>query len=158
MARQRRRATAPSGDAVSTQRFTIDASVFVNAFNPHEAGHAASLEFLAAVHRQAVPVIIPSLAAVEIAPAVARAADDTDGALGYVNAVMALPYLSVVQLTGPLSRLAATLAATHRLRGADAIYAAVARRYGTTLVSRDREQRARGGEAVDCRTPETAFR
>jgi len=158
MARQRRRAPAPSADGVSTQRFTIDASVFVNAFNPHEAGHAASLAFLAAVHRQAAPVIIPSLAAVEIASAIARTTDDTDGALGYISAVMGLPYLSVVQVTEPLSRQAATLAATHRLRGADAIYVAVARRYGTVLVSRDREQRARGAGAVDCRTPETAFR
>jgi predicted nucleic acid-binding protein len=29
------------------------------------------------------------------------------------------------------------LAATHRLRGADALYVAVAHRYGTTIVSRD---------------------
>ena len=158
MARQRRRAAAPAGEAGSTQRFTVDASVFVNAFNPHEAGHAASLEFLAAVHRQAIPVIIPSLAAVEIASAIARAADDTEGALAYLSAVLGLPCLSVIQLTGPLSRQAATLAATHRLRGADAIYVAVARRYGTTLVSRDREQRARGAAVVDCRTPEAAFR
>lgn len=158
MARRRRGAAAAPAGAASTRRFTVDASVFVNAFNPHETGHAASLEFLAAVQREAIPVIIPALAPIEIAAAVARAADDTEGAMAYVNAVMALPYVSVIQLTGPLSRQATALAANHRLRGADAIYVAVARRYGTILVSRDREQRARGAEAVDCRTPETAFR
>src|SRR5580765_7101375 len=114
MARRRRGAAAAPAGAASTRRFTVDASVFVNAFNPHETGHAASLEFLAAVQREAIPVIVPALAPIEIAAAVARAAD--------------------------------------------AIYVAVARRYGTMLVSRDREQRARGAEAVECRTPETAFR
>jgi predicted nucleic acid-binding protein len=53
-----------------------------------------------------------------------------------------------------MARQAAELAAGHRLRGADSIYVAVARRYGTTLVSRDEEQRLRGSTLVTCLTPE----
>jgi predicted nucleic acid-binding protein len=49
------------------------------------------------------------------------------------------------------------LAAAHRLRGADAVYLAVARRYGTTLVSRDDEQRTRGAAVASCKTPEEAL-
>ncbi len=56
-----------------------------------------------------------------------------------------------------MARQAAELAATHRLRGADAVYLAVARRYGTTLVSRDVEQRARGSAAGPWQTPEEAL-
>jgi hypothetical protein len=43
------------------------------------------------------------------------------------------------------------------LRGADSIYVAVARRYGTTLVSRDDEQRTRGSAVVACLTPKGAL-
>jgi hypothetical protein len=41
------------------------------------------------------------------------------------------------------------------LRGADAVY--VARRYGTTIVSRDVEQTTRGAAAIACQTPEEAL-
>ena len=75
----------------------------------------------------------------------------------YANATVALPHLTLVPLTTAVARQAADLAATHRLKGADAVYVAVARRYGTTLVSRDGEQRARGAEAVVCQTPEEAL-
>ena len=143
--------------AVSTRRYTVDASVFVNAFNPHEDGHVESLQMLAAVQERGDPIIVPTLLLPEIAASVARASNDTAGALQYANATAALPHLTLVTLTPPLARQAADLAATHRLRGADAVYLAVARRYGTTLVSRDNEQRTRGSAAATCQTPEEAL-
>ena len=150
---QRRR----SGQAAPEQRrYTIDASVFVNAFNPHEEGHAESLAILTAIQERDDPVIVPTLLLPEIAAAVARASDDSDGALSYANATAGLPNLTLVPLTLTMARQAAELAAAQRLRGADSIYVAVARRYGTTLVSRDDEQRSRGSEVVVCRTPEDA--
>src|SRR5262245_6939765 len=158
MAARRRRVREAGIEAFPAERFTIDASVFVNAFNPHEDGHDGSLAFLATIHRQSDPVIVPSLLLVEVASAVARATNDSEGALAYAESIAALPYLSVIPLTSALARQAASLAAAHRLRGADAVYVAVARRYGTTIVSRDRDQRARGGAVVTCRTPEAAFR
>jgi predicted nucleic acid-binding protein len=45
-----------------------------------------------------------------------------------------------VPLDGALADRAAHLAATARLRGADAVYAAVAQQYATTLVTLDRQQ------------------
>jgi predicted nucleic acid-binding protein len=157
MAARRRLAPDRDASALATRRFTVDASVFVNAFNPHESGHAASLAFLSAIHRQSDPVIVPALLLVEVAFAVARASDDTEGALAYAESIAALPHVSLITLTSPLARQGASLAATHRLRGADAVYVAVARRYGTVLVSRDREQRTRGASAVSCATPQAAL-
>jgi predicted nucleic acid-binding protein len=142
----------------AAQRYTVDASVFVNAFNPHEAGHAASLQILSAIQERGDPVIVPTLLVPEIAAAVARATDDNAGALQYAVAAAALPHLTLVSLTAAVARQAAELAAAHRLRGADAIYVAVARRYGTTIVSRDDEQRTRGGAVVTCQTPEEALK
>jgi predicted nucleic acid-binding protein len=128
----------------------------VNAFNPHEEGHAESLAALTAIQERGDPIIVPTLLLPEIAAAVARASDDRDGALEYANATAGLPHLTLVTLTPTMARQAAELAATYRLRGADSIYVAVARRYGTTLVSRDGEQRSRGSAVVACQTPEEA--
>ncbi len=142
--------------ALTSLRYTIDASVFVNAFNPHEEGHAQSLA-IAAIQEAGDPVIVPALLLPEVASAVARASDDRGGALEYANATAALRHLTLVSLTSTMARQAAELAAIHRLRGADAVYLAVARRYGTTVVSRDEEQRSRGSGIVTCQTPEEAL-
>ena len=140
-----------------SHRYTIDASVFVNAFNPHEDGHAQSLQVLAAIQERGDPVIVPMLLVAEVASAVARASDDGAGAIRYALAMAALPHMTLVTLTAAMARQAAELAAAHRLRGADAVYLAVTRRYGTTLVSRDDEQRRRGGAVAACLTPEEAL-
>jgi len=140
-----------------SQRYTIDASVFANAFNPHEDGHAQSLQILTSIQERGDPVIVPTLLLAEVASAVARASGDSAGSIQYALAMAALPHVTLVTLTTATARQAADLAATHRLRGADAVYLAVARRYGTTLVSRDDEQRTRGGAVAPCQTPEEAL-
>lgn len=139
------------------RRFTVDASVFVNAFNPHETGHAASLRVLSAIQERGDPIIVPALLLTEVASAIARATDDTAGAVAYVDAIAALSNVTLVTMTSAVARQAADLAATHRLRGADALYVAVSLRYGTVLVTRDGEQRKRGAAAVLCQTPEEAL-
>jgi predicted nucleic acid-binding protein len=137
--------------------YTIDASGFVNAFNPHEEGHEESLAVLTAIQDRGDPIIVPPLLLPGIAAAVTRATGDRDAAIQYVHAAAALPHLTLVGLTLPLARQALELSATHRLRGADAVYVAVARRYGTVLVSRDQEQVSRGSIVVACQTPEDAL-
>jgi len=156
-ARRVRRRRPSRARVFKSTRYTVDASVFVNAFNPHEHGHAESLQLLAAIQERGDPVIVPTLLVPEIASAVARASGDSAGALQYANATAGLPQLTLVALTPAMARQAAELAATHRLRGADAIYLVVARRYGTTLVSRDEEQRTRSSVAATCQTPEEAL-
>jgi predicted nucleic acid-binding protein len=153
-----KRRTARTRRARTTsRRYTIDASVFVNAFNPHEEGQAESLQIISAIQEHGDPVLVPALLVPEVASAVARATDDASGAIQYANATAGLPHLTLVPLTAAVARQAADLAANHRLRGADAVYVAVARRYATTLVSRDDEQRTRGGKVVVCQTPEEAL-
>ncbi|MGE0444920.1 MAG: type II toxin-antitoxin system VapC family toxin [Vicinamibacterales bacterium] len=156
MAGARRQPRRPESAAPEQRRYTIDASVFVNAFNPHEDGHEESLALLTIIQERGDPVIVPTLLLPEIAAAVARASDDSDGAIAYAQAASGLPNLTLVSVTPAMARQAAELAAAHRLRGADSIYVAIARRYGTTLVSRDDEQRLRGSAIVACVTPEEA--
>lgn len=113
---------------------------------------------LTAIQERGDPVIAPTLLVAEIASAVARATDDRGSALEYANATAALAHLTLVSLTPVMARRAAELAATYRLRGADAVYLATAQRYATTLVSRDQEQLMRGSRIVLCQTPEDALR
>jgi predicted nucleic acid-binding protein len=147
----------PQQPDTQPRRYTIDASVFVNAFNPHETGHTGSLAILTAVQKRGDPVIVPTLLLPEVAAAVSRASGDSAGALEYARAAAGLSHLTLVTLSPTMARHAAELAATHRLRGADAVYVAVARRYATTLVSRDGEQRSHGAAVVRCQTPEDAL-
>jgi predicted nucleic acid-binding protein len=159
MAAARKAPRRPSRKKVAAHlRYTVDASVFVNAFNPHEDGHAESLAILAAIQEHGEPVIVPTLLLPEVTSAVARASDDSAGAVQYADATAALPHLTIVALTSTMARQAAELAAVHRLRGADSVYVAVARRYGTTLVTRDEEQRSRASAVITCQTPEEALR
>lgn len=131
--------------------------MFVNAFNAHERGHGESLQILATIQQRGDPVIVPILLVAEIASAVARVTDDRAGALQYASATAALPNLTLVALTAALGRQAAELAAAHRLRGADAVYLAVARRFATSLISRDEKQLRRGSRVAACLTPEEAL-
>ena len=129
----------------------------MNAFNPHEHGSTESLRVLTMIQERGEPVIVPTLLVAEIAAAVARATNDGAGALRYAQATAALAHVTFVSLTPTVARQAAELAVSHRLRGADAVYLAVARRYGTTLVSRIEEQRTLGAAVVICQTPEEAL-
>ena len=120
--------------------YTIDASVHLSALNPAETHSAASQAFLELVQQQAVPLFCPTLLLVEVAAAVARVFGDAERAVALVTALRGLPNQTLVPLDDALANLAARLAAVARLRGADAVYAAVAQHYSTTLVTLDRQQ------------------
>ena len=146
-------------------KVTIDASVHLNALNPHEDGSAESQLLIAAIHR--VPteegelpheVVVPMLLLVEIAASTARVFDDGERGVGAADAVRQLPYQTWVALDETLTTEAAQLGADYRLRGADAVYGAVARRYDSTLVTLDRQQLDRLGSILRVCTPTEAIR
>ena len=126
-----------------TSTYTVDASVFLNAFNPYEAGHGESHRFLARLQERAIPIIVPTLLLPEVAAAVSRGRQDERLAREFAVALSQLPHLTMIPLDSTLAHQAADVAAQYRLRGSDAVYAAVALRFGSTLVTLDREQRER---------------
>jgi predicted nucleic acid-binding protein len=132
---------------------TIDASVFVNAFSPVEEGSDASLEFINSLKKQGVPIILPVLVLPEITAAVARKQNNTELALKLEQEIKLLSNATFVDVDGLLADLAVEVAANHRLRGSDAVYAAVALRFGTQLITLDREQLERLPKVLDVRTP-----
>ncbi|UCC63636.1 MAG: DUF3883 domain-containing protein [Anaerolineae bacterium] len=55
--------------------YTVDASVFLNAFNPYEAGHEESHRLLARLQEEAAPIVVPTLLLPGVAAAVALTAN-----------------------------------------------------------------------------------
>jgi len=133
--------------------FTVDASVFLNAFNPFEAGHEESQRLLARLQEKAFPIIVPALLQPEAAAAIGRGRGDPELARQFVAALRRLPHLVWVPLDEGLAAQAADVAAQHGLRGSDAVYLAVALRFGSTLVTLDREQRERVAPTAVARYP-----
>ncbi len=132
---------------------TVDASVFVSAFTPSEPAHAASKSFLRQTTEAGVPIFLPTLAIVEIAAAVGRGQDNPELGSAFASEISRLPQLTLIALDEPLAQEAADIAARYRLRGSDAVYAAVARRFATALVTLDKEQRRRAAPVVTVRHP-----
>lgn len=136
---------------------TIDASVFVNAYNPREEGHAASREFLHLVRSASLPMIVPTLILPEVAAVLTRAQADPGRARAFSRHLEHLPNLILVPLDAALARESVQAATRCSLRGSDAVYAALALRFGSVLVSRDRQRLERVGEMVRALKPEQAI-
>jgi predicted nucleic acid-binding protein len=137
--------------------YTVDASVFLNAFNPYEPGHEESRRLLALMQERGTPIVVPTLLLPEVAAAVGRGRRDTNLARRFAAALRQLPHLVLTPLDETLAWQAADVAAQHRLRGSDAVYAAVALRFGSSLVTLDREQRERVAEVIPAFLPAEAL-
>lgn len=132
---------------------TVDVSVFVNAFSPTEEGSLQSWRFLTEQKANGVPVIAPVLLLTELAAAITRKQNNAELALRLALEVKNLPNLTLIDVDASLVELSSGIAARHRLRGVDAIYAAVAQRFTTPLVTLDREQLERLAGLVPVRKP-----
>jgi predicted nucleic acid-binding protein len=123
--------------------YTLDASVHISALNPHELASGNSQALLRLLHEHQTPLFCPTLLVVEVAAAVARRGDSVDHAIALAALVRDWPGQTLVSLDTAIGDRAAGLAARYHLRGADAVVAAVAQQYGTSLITLDRQQLGR---------------
>jgi len=137
--------------------YTVDARVWVNAFDQREPGHQVSRQFLEALRDQVLPIIVPNLVLVEVAGAISRTRHAPGQAQAFATALGRLPHVTVRVLDEVCALHAFTLAAQHGLRGADAVYAAVARASGSTLVTLDNEHLTRLSHLMTVYTPTVAL-
>jgi predicted nucleic acid-binding protein len=135
----------------------IDASVYVSRVQRQEVHHLASVRLLETVAARGVVVVCPEILVPEVAAALARGVDDTEMAWRAAAHLRTLPGHRFVGVDRALSDLAARLAAGCRLRGCDAIYAALAQREGARLITWDEQQRGRAATIVDTLTPAEAL-
>jgi predicted nucleic acid-binding protein len=133
--------------------FTVDASVWVNADSPTEPKSAQSRLFLDTVAASSIPIVVPTLLRVEVAAAIGRTRKEAVLARAFFEKLASLPFLRWVSLDLALATKAAGLAADHGLRGADAVYAAVAITHGCEPISLDQEHLTRLASVLRVRTP-----
>lgn len=131
----------------------VDASVWVSRFIPADVHHARSRQWLEDHLANGRRVLAPTLLLVEVAGAIGRRTGDPVVARRAVDSLCALPGLAWVGLPGDVRDHAAELAITLRLRGADAVYVAIADRLGVPLVTWDVEQLSRASARVVTLTP-----
>src|SRR5262245_38055502 len=119
---------------------TVDASVFVNALSPDEEGSDVSAKFISQLKQDGVVLMQPTLFITEIVASIARKQDSIDIALEVLHDLGKLPNLTLIELDSDFTNFASEVAAMNRLRGSDAVYAAVALRFGTELITLDKAQ------------------
>lgn len=132
---------------------TIDASVFVSAFMPTEPAHQASKAFMLNVREQSIPILVPVLVLPEISAALSRGQGKPELALAFVQEIRNLPNTTFIDVDDAVATLAVEVAANNRLRGSDAVYAAVALRFGSELITLDKEQLDRLPKVLTVRKP-----
>lgn len=131
----------------------VDASVWVSALVAGETDHAASRAWLERRAHASQLVVGPSLLLPEVAAAISRRTGRPRLGHRAVSALLRWPGLRIVAIDEELAEKAARLAADLRLRGADAVYVAVACRIEVPLVTWDREQLERGTRVVSVMEP-----
>lgn len=137
--------------------YTLDANIFARDTEPGDPSYAECRALLDALDQQKTPVIVPNLLLAEVAAVVSRTRRDPIRARLTAGAIAAFTHVRLIALDESLAQEAAEIPADRALRGADAVYVAVARRYGCALVSLDREQRERATPVVRALTPAEAL-
>ncbi len=118
---------------------TVDANVFISAASATEAQHQISQTFFGRASMLSVALYCPTLLLPEVAAGIARPTGRSGFATRTVSGILRLPDLILVELDGNRAEQVTDAAITCRLRGADAVYVAVAQEYGTTLITWDAE-------------------
>lgn len=137
--------------------YTLDANIFARDADPADPLHPVCRELLAALDQKQINIVMPNLVLAEVAATISRTRRDPIRGRLTAQAIAAFEHVQLIPLDAALAQEAADLAADRALRGADAVYVAVARRHGCTLVSLDREQRERAALIVRALSPAEAL-
>jgi len=132
----------------------VDASVWVASVLEKDAHHEVSLAFMHRFVKERQIATVPLLVWAEIAGAVARRTGDTERGMKVAELIAAKIWVRGVPLDASLASESMRLAATLRLRGADAVYVALSAIYREPLITLDAEMLERARGVADVFTPE----
>ncbi len=132
---------------------TMVAIVFVSAASTAEVQYTSSLAFVQHITQNRIAVLCPALVLPETSAGIYRATNNFLLAAETVTTMQQIPESRFVSLTQQRARQAVQITLSLRLRGADAVYVAVAQESGAVLVTWDSEMLARGAGAVTVQTP-----
>ncbi|WP_129630791.1 type II toxin-antitoxin system VapC family toxin [Candidatus Oscillochloris fontis] len=138
--------------------YTLDANIYARDIDPNDPNFEDCHALLERLKRGDVSIIVPTLLLAELAASISRVRRDPIRARLVVDALQSLPFMEFVDLDRTLGQAAADIAADRAVKGADAVYIAVAHRYGCTLVTLDQEQAKRAAPIVTVMTPQDVLR
>ena len=124
---------------------TLDANVWVAAFDPRDRFHRQSAALLRALAQRGTRIHAPAFMTLEASCALARRARDPALADAAFQKLQSHPSLVLHPVDEPSLARAREIGAAHLLRGADALYAATAALHAAPLVTWDDELVARAG-------------
>lgn len=130
----------------------VDASVIIGALLSGDEHYVRSRDWLGQYLLAGGQIIAPTILLSEVAGAITRRTSEVYGALA-VDGLRNLSSLKLHQITRKLALESAELAIDLGLRGADAIYVAVASRLNIPLVSWDREHLERAALRITVYQP-----
>jgi predicted nucleic acid-binding protein len=138
-------------------KFTLDANILVGVVDPTEKHHGSCLNVYRALRKHQVDIRLPWTMPVEVVAAMSRKADGHK----HISAVRELIHRlnkTWYRVDEHTSHVAMLCAEKYRLRGMDAIYAAVAQETDAVIVSDDREiSRKLRDSGVKCTSSEKFF-
>lgn len=128
-----------------------DASVVSAFFISAESGHGPSNDWLRTTTQAGIIISAPAILLTEVAAAVGKASGTLAEVQRAINNILAL--IRIHSVDEALATRAGEIAATHGIRGCDAIYIALAESLGDELVTLDDQQLIRGAAVVRTRKP-----
>ena len=134
-------------------KLTIDASVYIATRYPSEPGYQECAEFFRLVLLTEDAIQVPTLLLVEVASAAARKTRNPSDGLQLSSEIRTMGSHEWHPLDEAGALAAIELGTRLFLRGADAVYSAVAALTDSTLISLDRELLSRASGAVKTMTP-----
>lgn len=135
----------------------IDTSAWIAGLVRGDAHHADTVPFLRLMESQSTQFAVPAHFLAEIAGVLARTGE-VDAIVGVeIRSIETSGRFHITPVTVGLGLLAAEIARVARIRGADAVFVALARGLDLPLITWDRQQQERGGAFCRTMTPVEAM-
>jgi len=132
----------------------VDASVWVARFLDADRHHDVAMACITALLERESRLVIPVLAWPEVAGAIARRTGVAENGHDAVDIIRGLRWIESVPMDQSLAHEAAKIAGSRKLRGADAVYVALAFMRREPLLTLDAEMLERARSVAEVFTPE----
>jgi predicted nucleic acid-binding protein len=139
--------------STSTQVAVVDASVWVSRLVSADVHHSISQKWLEAFVAGGGQCVAPVLLLAEVAGAISRRTTEPRLGQAALKLLLRMPALRIVNVERRLGMSAAQLAADLGLRGADAVYVALAQQLKVPLITWDQEQIDQTSSVIAARQP-----
>lgn len=132
-----------------SQYIVVDASLWVARLIAQDVFHAVSRQWLDARRSDGAQFIAPTFLLVEVAAAISRRTGDSKLAQQSAEALENLPDLRLVEMDQSVIQTAVKAGAELGVRGADALYIAIAQKLSLPLATLDNDQQERASSVVE---------